>query len=148
MSVRRATAGDVAAVAGLELEAFPEDAWTAEYLRAAVDGGVPAAHLLVAEEAGVIVGHAIVSVVYEIAELQRIAVTASRRRQGIAGSLLDETMALASDEGAERLLLEVRERNAPAIAFYRKAGFAEIDRRARYYADGSTAIVLSLPLVE
>jgi len=146
MSVRAATGEDVSAVTALELEAFPDDAWTADYLRAAAAGDVPTVRLLVAEERGVVVGHAILSVVFEVAELQRIAVTGSKRRQGVARALLAEVVAIAEVDRAERLLLEVREHNLPALAFYRKAGFIEIDRRQRYYADGSTAIVLQLDL--
>jgi ribosomal-protein-alanine N-acetyltransferase len=40
------------------------------------------------------------------------------------------------------VLLEVRENNAGALAFYVARGFAEVDRRRRYYRDGATAIVL------
>ena len=47
---------------------------------------------------------------------------------------------------ADRLLLEVRETNADALAFYAAGGFVEVDRRPRYYRDGSTAIVLRRPL--
>ena len=43
---------------------------------------------------------------------------------------------------ADRLLLEVRENNEAAIAFYTGHGFVEIDRRARYYRDGTTAVVM------
>ena len=45
-------------------------------------------------------------------------------------------------EGADRLLLEVRENNAGAIGFYAAHGFVEIDRRPRYYRDGATAVVM------
>ena len=48
------------------------------------------------------------------------------------------------DGGADRLLLEVREDNAGALAFYAARGFVEIDRRPRYYRDGATAVVLAL----
>ena len=44
------------------------------------------------------------------------------------------------------MLLEVRVDNHPALAFYAAHGFVEIDRRQRYYADGTTAAVLRLPL--
>ena len=44
------------------------------------------------------------------------------------------------------MLLEVRADNRPALAFYADAGFVEIDRRERYYADGAPAIVLRLAL--
>jgi ribosomal-protein-alanine N-acetyltransferase len=53
---------------------------------------------------------------------------------------------LAVDGAADRLLLEVREDNAGAIAFYESQGFVEIARRRLYYRDGATAVVLSLGL--
>jgi ribosomal-protein-alanine N-acetyltransferase len=149
MNVRPATAADVDAVARLELESFPGDAWTPEYLRVVVEGGMPTVRLLVVEgdgPDGPVVGHALLSIVYEIAELQRIAVGPAYRRRGHAGALLSSVVALSAEEGADRLLLEVRETNEPALAFYASAGFAEIDRRPRYYSDGTAGIVLLLPL--
>ena len=146
MNVRPARLEDVDAVALLELDSFPTDAWTADYLRLATERGLPTVRLLVAEADGEIVGHAILSTVFEIAELQRIAVGPAYRRHGHAGALLAAVVATALDEGAERLLLEVRETNQPALAFYASAGFVEIDRRPRYYPDGTTGIVLQLPL--
>ena len=147
MTVRSAGPDDVDAIADLEVEAFPDDAWTPEYLQVAVDGKMPTVRILVAvDDVGTIVGHALVSVVYEIAELQRIAVATEQRRGGIGGALLAASVALARSEGAERLLLEVREDNVSAIRFYDQAGFVEIDRRERYYRDGATGIVLAMEL--
>ena len=146
MTVRPATVADVADVAQLELDGFPDDAWTADYLRLAAEGGLPTVRLLVAESGDGIVGHAIVSTVFEVAELQRIAVGSAYRRRGHARALLAAVVAAATDEGAERLLLEVRETNEPALAFYASAGFVEIDRRPRYYRDGTAGVVLELAL--
>lgn len=146
MSVRPATVADVDAVARLELDSFPGDAWTPAYLRTVVDGDMPTVRLLVAEADGEVVGHALLSVVFEIAELQRIAVGSAYRRRGLARALLASVVAAASAEGADRLLLEVRETNEPALAFYASAGFVEIDRRPRYYSDGTAGVVLLLPL--
>jgi [ribosomal protein S18]-alanine N-acetyltransferase len=97
---------------------------------------------LVATDGDEVVGHAVVSVVADVSELQRIAVNAAHRRAGLATSLLEEVVDLARIEGADRLLLEVREDNAGAIAFYAARGFVEIDRRRRYYRDGGTAVVM------
>jgi ribosomal-protein-alanine N-acetyltransferase len=44
--------------------------------------------------------------------------------------------------GAAAMFLEVSDRNLPARALYAAAGFAEVGRRRRYYADGSDALVL------
>ena len=80
--------------------------------------------------------------VADIAELQRIAVDPAHRRTGVASELLDAVVALAREGGADRLLLEVREDNDGAIAFYAAREFVEVDRRRRYYRDGATAVVL------
>jgi len=146
VKVRRAGVDDVAAVTQLELDSFPDDAWTADYLDIAAAGDMPTVRLLVGEVDGEIVGHAIVSVVFEVAELQRIAIGPAYRRRGHARELLAAVVASAAAEGAERLLLEVRETNEPALAFYASAGFAEIDRRPRYYRDGTAGVVMELPL--
>ena len=146
MTVRPATVADVADVAQLELDGFPDDAWTADYLRLAAEGGLPTVRLLVAESGDGIVGHAIVSTVFEVAELQRIAVGSAYRRRGHARALLAAVVAAATDEGAERRLLEVRETNEPALAFYASAGVVEIDRRPRYYRAGTAGVVLELAL--
>lgn len=151
VSVRPADPEDVEAIATSELESFPDDAWTPDYLTAVVEGQLPTVRLLVLEYDGgadgsVVVGHAIVSILFEDAELQRIATLPSYRRRGLARDLLHAVLDLARAEGAERLLLEVRETNLAALTLYRAEGFVEIDRRERYYRDGTTGIVLDLPL--
>ena len=82
-----------------------------------------------AEEGGRVVGHAVASLVADVAELQRIAVAGEHRRAGVATALLDEVLVLAAAAGADRLLLEVRADNAAALAFYAARGFVEVDRR-------------------
>ena len=69
---------------------------------------------------------------------------AAHRRSGVASALLAEVVEVAGRTEADRLLLEVREDNQAALAFYAGSGFTEIDRRPRYYADGATAVVLRL----
>ena len=107
-----------------------------------VGGEVPTTHWRVAEHDGALVGHAVVSVVAEIAELQRISVDAAYRRSGVASALLAAVESLAAEQGAERILLEVREDNVGARSFYVARGYATLDRRPRYYADGATAEVM------
>ena len=145
-TVRVAVADDVPAVAALELAGFPDDAWTPDYLAEAIAGRLPTVRLLVADLGGVVVGHAITSTVHEIAELQRIAVLPAYRRRGVARELIAGVVDLAAAEGADRLLLEVREDNASALALYAAAGFTEIDRRPKYYRDGTAGVVLRLDL--
>ena len=146
--VRRAGPDDALLLSDLESEAFP-DPWRAAHLAelAAGTGGGVTTEVLRADVDGDLAGHAVLSVVFEVAELQRIAVARAYQRTGVGRLLLDAVRERAVAAGAERLLLEVREDNLPALRLYASAGFVEIDRRARYYADGTTAVVLQLDLV-
>lgn len=146
MTVRPATAADVPAVAALERDNLGSDAWPEGLVAEGIAGNLPTVSYLVAEADGEIVGHAVASVVADIAELQRIAVDPAYRRTGLASELLDAVVAAARTGGADRLLLEVREDNAGALAFYAAHGFVEVDRRRRYYRDGATAVVMRFGL--
>ena len=144
--VRPAVPADVEAVARLEADCLGADAWSEGLVREGIDGSLPTVVYLVADVEGAVVGHAVASMAGDIAELQRIAVDETRRRSGIAAALLDGVVGAARRTEADRLLLEVREDNRGALAFYARQGFVEIDRRPRYYADGATAVVLRLGL--
>lgn len=140
--VRPAAAADLDFVVALEAEAFPADSWSPVLLAEAIAGILPTTTVLVAEVEGEAVGYALTSTVQDVAELQRVATLAAARRTGVASALVVAAADAAEESGAERLLLEVREDNAAARAFYAAHGFAEIARRARYYRDGTTAVVL------
>jgi ribosomal-protein-alanine N-acetyltransferase len=142
--VRTAVPADVGAVSRLEEECLGVDAWSAGLVREGIAGALPTVVYLVAEVDDVVVGHAVVSTAGDIAELQRIAVDAAHRRGGVASALLARVLEVADRTEADRLLLEVREDNRAALAFYARRGFTEIDRRPRYYVDGATAVVLGL----
>jgi ribosomal-protein-alanine N-acetyltransferase len=141
--VRAAGADDSPAVARLEQEALGRDAWSATLLAEALSGGIPTLLCLVAEVDGAPVGYAAVSLVADVAELQRIAVASAHRRTGVATALLDGVAQEAVSHHCDRIVLEVRDDNAGALGFYAHHGFTELDRRPRYYADGTTAIVLA-----
>ena len=144
--VRAATPDDVAAVVGLEQDALGGDAWSPNLVAEALAGLIPTTLFLVAETEESVCGYAAVSVVADVAELQRIAVAATHRRSGVASALLARVHREAAVRHADRLLLEVRDDNHGALAFYARHGFFELDRRPRYYADGTTAIVLARDL--
>ncbi len=144
--IRPAVDADADDVARLESDHLGADAWPVGLVAEGVRGRLPTVHYWVAELDGDLVGHAVASVVADIAELQRVSVEPALRRTGLATDLLDAVVHAARSEGADRVLLEVREDNGSARAFYAARGFAEIDRRARYYRDGAAAVIMMLGL--
>jgi [ribosomal protein S18]-alanine N-acetyltransferase len=78
------------------------------------------------------------------AEVLSIAVDPRRRGEGIAGRLLKTQMEMLPLNRVRTLFLEVEDGNAPALALYKRCGFAEVARREAYYrkADGSAATAL------
>ena len=139
--IREAAADDGPAIAALERATFGSDAWSDGLVREGLSGQIPGALYLVAED-DTLVGYAAASLFADVAELQRIAVATTERRTGVATRLLARIEEEARLRYSERLLLEVREDNSAACAFYAARGFHELNRRARYYSDGTTAVVL------
>ncbi len=140
--LRSAGAADVAAVVVLERELFGADAWSQAQVREELLGERRRAWVAGEEVAG----YAVTLLAGAVADLQRIGVHPAHRRRGLAARLLGAAVDAARADGAVRLLLEVSEANAAAIGFYSAQGFAEIDRRRRYYRDGTAALVLQRPL--
>jgi ribosomal-protein-alanine acetyltransferase len=138
---RPATLGDLPALVALEAALFGPDAWSRAALEAELTGEGRRC-LVATDDGGEVTGYAITIRVGEVADLARIGVRPERQQQGTARTLLDEALAAARRDGAERMLLEVSATNVPALALYAAAGFTEIDRRARYYRDGSDAVVM------
>ncbi len=138
MTIRAATGEDLAAVHALEVELFGADAWSEQTVLATLARG----RVLVAEDE-VLLGYVVLVDAGELADLERIGVRGDHQRAGLASALLDAAL---RDTGPDRVLLEVRADNEPALAFYARAGFVEIDRRRRYYRDGTDALVLELNL--
>lgn len=81
------------------------------------------------------------------AEIMTIGVAPEHQRRGIAAALLRSLIERATDRGARRMLLEVRVDNDPALALYRRFGFARMGLRRRYYQpENVDAYTMSLDL--
>jgi ribosomal-protein-alanine N-acetyltransferase len=69
------------------------------------------------------------------AHITIIGVTPDERGRGVGRQLLAHLAAVAIERGADALTLEVRPTNEPAMALYRRFGFAPEGVRKGYYAD-------------
>lgn len=136
MTPRVATADDVAEVAALDRHLFGADGWSDAQVAEELTGDHRAAWVV--ESGPAVVGYVVTMTVGDVTDLLRIAVRPDHRRTGVAAALLATALA-----GRPRVLLEVSAGNDGALSFYAAEGFVEIDRRRRYYRDGSDAVVMS-----
>lgn len=72
-----------------------------------------------------------------------VAVAPACRRRGLGRRLLEHVLRRGRADGCRRVLLEVRAGNRGAIALYRAFDFEVIGHRAKYYADGEDALVMT-----
>jgi len=69
------------------------------------------------------------------AELLKIAVRKSIRRQGVGDRLLRSLQQLLTQQSVLEIFLEVRSFNEPALQLYMKHGFRVVGKRPGYYSN-------------
>jgi ribosomal-protein-alanine N-acetyltransferase len=110
----------------------PDEPWSADaFARLLVLPGT-FGHLAVSLSEEVPVGFVLARAAADEAEILAINVLPHWRRRGVGRALLGAVMSGVRD--GKRLLLEVAEGNAPALALYRGCGFHPVGRRTGYYA--------------
>ena len=107
--------------------------WTREQLAAQLSDSM---HIFLAaeDENGSAIGYVGLMYVLDEGYISNVAVSPSRRREGIADMLLAELYARAKEKKLSFLTLEVRESNIPARSLYKKHGYTEVGRRKGYYS--------------
>ena len=149
MSVRLATAADIPAMIDLERQCETAAHWTpGQYLAAmpACGAALTSRLVLVIDEEGKVLpvdrftrraaltGFLVARHQGREWELENMVVAAASRRKGLGKRLLGELLSRAQGAGSECVLLEVRESNRAARAFYEKHRFEETGRRPAYYS--------------
>jgi len=100
--------------------------------------------LLNAEKPTEIVGFLVFWLVHDEVHILNIAVAPRARRRGIASAVMHAVIALATENLASFVTLEVRIHNKAAISLYESLGFVIIGQRPHYYADtGEDALIMS-----
>lgn len=130
VTVRRACASDAAALAALENSCFSKP-WSEQALAEGL--AREDARYFAADVDGNVVGYLGAHNVFGDVSVTNIAVDPAYRRQGVATTLLNALLKSAKEEGASRVLLEVRVSNEAAITLYEKAGFRRLCVRPRFY---------------
>lgn len=130
---------DAAAVAEMESQIF-QDAWSEKSVMDTIK--LPQTVCIAAEKAGRLVGYMLVYVVEGEGEIARIAVSKEMRRQGVGGFLMLQFENVCENQKIHRIILDVREGNDEARAFYTEEGFKEDGIRQKFYEDPSEDAVL------
>ncbi len=138
------SAADLPAVAAIEAET--PGAWSAAQLAAELErtGGW---QYVAWHEDGSVVGYLCGYTVADEAEILKLAVTVSCRRQGVAAQLLEYALAGLAAQGVSRVFLELRAGNQPARKLYEKIGFGHSGMRKGYYRNPlEDALLMAKPL--
>ena len=131
---------DIDVVDPLEQELFPLDPWSIDQWWREL--AQLHNHYFVVESAGELCGYAGLSISGIDADIQTIAIADSFQGKGIGRKLLNQLVARSREFGVTYLFLEVRSDNTSALSMYSSFGFAEISKRAKYYPDGTDAVIL------
>ena len=114
--------------------------WTAARVRNAITSRDT--NVIVARQAGAIVGFALMKYGDELAHLMLLGVAPTLRRRGIASALLEWLEATLRIAGVAVVQVEVRESNAVARAFYAARGYEQVGATRGYYQGLETALRL------
>jgi ribosomal-protein-alanine N-acetyltransferase len=133
-----ATIAHAPVLAAMLAVAFPGDPWEAgTFVSLLTQPGMSA----VIDDRG---GFLVLRTILDEAEIITLGVTAPR--QGIARGLMHAAITRAAGQGVTKIHLEVAEQNHPACALYAELGFIQTGRRRAYYADGTSALTLTLEI--
>ena len=143
MQVRLIEKEDILALTELENACF-EERWS----QGQISGSMARVDFcgVIAEESDKAVGYIFGTCLFEDAEIARIAVLEDCRQKGIGSALMDGFLTEVKKRNAERVFLEVRKSNLPAVSLYQKCGFTPTRVRERYYVDGEDAVEMKKDL--
>ncbi len=124
-------AAHIPQIAALEAASFSAP-WDEFSIRQELEN--PLALWLVSEdENGTVQGYVGSQSCFEEADLLNLCVCPEARRRGVAAALMRELERRLIPRGVEKITLEVRASNEPAIALYKKLGYARVGLRKGYY---------------
>lgn len=148
MKIRALADEDVAAVYAIQLKCPHAAQWSIDdYLRLGNEGMVLVAELEIANRRE-IAGFAAFHRVIDEAELRNLAVSPTYQRQGIARALLEQGIGKLGETGVQRIFLEVRASNRPAVELYASWGFTLLSTRKDYYQNpAEDALVMTRDVV-
>ena len=132
MIIRTATESDLPQVLQIEQESFtPPWSYEAFLYELLLESSLFNVAVI---DSSIVGFYVLRSLIYE-AEIINLAVSKPYRRQSVAHELMKSILNYASNYALEKIFLEVRKSNEPAITLYKKFGFSAIGIRKDYYIE-------------
>ncbi len=116
------------------------DEWTEEMLSSSLKSGNFYGFKYI--ENGEVLGYVHYSASVDALDINSVFVFPKYRKKGLAENLLSQVFIDAKNRRIDKIFLEVRESNTPAISLYEKLGFKIISERKKYYINGETAKIM------
>jgi ribosomal-protein-alanine N-acetyltransferase len=137
--VRKVRKGDIDRIIDIERSWHHLSHWSVDsYYRLLNDDSFTSSFVAeIEDDAGrpKIVGFVIFHIAADVSEIYNIAVESSHARSGIGWALMSAAIQESGRRKAEKVILEVRKSNDPAINFYLKFNFKIAGERKNYYSN-------------
>jgi ribosomal-protein-alanine acetyltransferase len=138
MNIRTAELEDLNEIYNIEKKVF-NDYWSLDLIKSEIIEK-KYSRVTVLELKKKIVGYIFQREIYDENHIINLAIDIPYQHKGYGRFLLMKI--LEKDSNDTNVFLEVKEANLPAVKLYIDLGFEEVDRKERYYSDGSNAIFM------
>tara|TARA_Y100000814_G_scaffold162005_1_gene118313 strand:+ start:625 stop:1071 length:447 start_codon:yes stop_codon:yes gene_type:complete len=138
MNIRIAELEDLNEIYNIEKKVF-NDYWSLDLIKSEIIEK-KYSRVTVLELKKKIIGYIFQRKIYDENHIINLAIDIPYQHKGYGKFLLMKI--LEKDSNDTNVFLEVKEANLPAVKLYIDLGFEEVDRKERYYSDGSNAIFM------
>ena len=138
MNIRTAELEDLNEIYNIEKKVF-NDYWSLDLIKSEIIEK-KYSRVTVLELEKKIIGYIFQRKIYNENHIINLAIDIPYQHKGYGKFLLMKI--LEKDSNDTNVFLEVKEANLPAVKLYIDLGFEEVDRKERYYSDGSNAIFM------
>ena len=138
MNIRTAELEDLNEIYNIEKKVF-NDYWSLDLIKSEIIEK-KYSRVTVLELEKKIIGYIFQRKIYDENHIINLAIDIPYQHKGYGKFLLMKI--LEKDSNDTNVFLEVKEANLPAVKLYIDLGFEEVDRKERYYSDGSNAIFM------
>ncbi len=134
MNIRKMRRGDVSKIEELEKEAFTVGPY--DYKMLLLSYKMSKGMSIVVEEGDRIIGYGIaIPVDCKDADIESIGIHPQFQGKGIGKLIMQHLEDMMRKKGFEKSILEVREKNIPAIRLYKKMGYETTEFLENYYEE-------------